>query len=220
MSESMSIDCKADLRASSHLGSKRQLWHSTINYLTIPQEPGTFFLRPSNTRIKFRVIEMINSQLDFLLFKFGSISRIQNTYSKANFEKCFFSHPDQIVPLIIENCTSEASWPAGAKNWNLQFLLNILGKDRRMEIAQCDATVSFIDFVDYMGTDTALTDDNPPLIFETLVDGEHDCIIDNFNVPLLFTTSTDVKSRSGCHLIADSANDLLSEAADEGKGAS
>jgi hypothetical protein len=62
--------------------------------------------------------------------------------------------------------------------------------------------------VDYLDSASALEEDNPVYIFETLVDDHHEGILGNFHVPRFFTGLH--KTVRGCHLPGD-RGDLLSE---------
>jgi hypothetical protein len=62
--------------------------------------------------------------------------------------------------------------------WSLDALADLLKLDRRLEVPQTDATVSMREYLSYLNSDGVKHDDDPVLIFETLIDGEHDCIID------------------------------------------
>lgn len=71
-----------------------------------------------------------------------------------------------------------------------------------------DCTVSLGEYVAYLDSASALSDDNPVYIFETLVDGHHDELLRHFHVPRFFTGLNNTVR--GCHLPGDSG-DLLSE---------
>lgn len=64
------------------------------------------------------------------------------------------------------------------------------------------------EYVDYLDSDCARGDDNPVYIFETLVDGHHDRLIESFHVPRFFTGLR--STVRGCHVPGDKG-DLLSE---------
>jgi hypothetical protein len=70
--------------------------------------------------------------------------------------------------------------------------------------------VSLGEYIAYLDSARALSDDNPVYIFETLVDGDHtgDHLIQNFHVPRFFTGLHNTVR--GCHLPGD-RGDLLSE---------
>jgi hypothetical protein len=97
----------------------------------------------------------------------------------------------------------------------MDSLVDILGKDRRLEVAKEDATVSVQDYVNYLNSEGATTDDDPVLIFETLIDGEHDCMIDRFSIPPCLWGGSENEPRTGCHASVD-RSDLLSAAGNNG----
>lgn len=68
--------------------------------------------------------------------------------------------------------------------------------------------MSLGEYSEYLTSDSALEDDNPVYIFETLVDGDHEQIIRNFEVPKFFTGLSN--TARGCHVPGDTG-DLLSE---------
>jgi hypothetical protein len=115
---------------------------------------------------------------------------------------------------MISGCTLAAPWPAGSLHWDIDVLESVIGRNRRFEAKDANATVKFGDFIDYMRQCTSAQtegDDNPVYIWETLVDGIHDDIINNFVVPTYF---------SSCYIrgihAADDEMDLLSDAGIDG----
>ena len=71
-----------------------------------------------------------------------------------------------------------------------------------------DCTVGLGEYISYLDSSSALEEDNPVYIFETLVDTHHDRILEKFRVPRFFTGLHN--TARGCHLPGD-RGDLLSE---------
>jgi histone arginine demethylase JMJD6 len=200
------------LIASTELGTFRQLFSDDDEV-----KPKTFELRPNGTRSQMGLANMLQTKdMQSLLHnEHQQPHRIDNfATSSTTFNKTYPSDRD-FVPLVITNC-DDGGTTRPKMEWALPTLTNILGKSRRLEVAQEDATVSLQEYLSYLGSTGVQSDDNPVLIFETLVDGEHDCIIDRFSIPRPFWGGPGRgEARSGCHTAAD-RSDLLSAAGDNG----
>lgn len=201
-----------DIIGSKTKGSKRQLFHTGNDDCNLDD----FFLRPSENR---NVMGFANTIGD--MQSFGNtiadhtsslIMRLDNSCNADNF-KYTSEYSYTSTPAVITNCTNDWVWPANGNNWSIENLRNLLGSEKRFEVAQCDATVSLDNFFGYMESVEAALDDNPVYVFETLVDGEHDDIINKFQIPHFFTNMT--SNRSGCHTPGDTS-DLLSAAGENG----
>ena len=197
-----------DLLASRVRGTARQLFGN----VDCEFDSDEFFIRPTKTRTQAKLANLMGDLPSFSLLCINDlIARISTTYSAEDFRNQFIIPQ---LPVLIDHCTDAAVWPAGP-HWNPVSLVSILGKDRRVEVKDANATVSLGDFVDYMDAQADLSlhqaDDNPAYIWETLVDGTHDDIISKFTVPQYFTCG----GVGGIHDPRDSF-DLLSCAGENG----
>lgn len=200
--------CDGDLQASKVKGSYRQLFQRETSKSGSCQED--FSIRSSDLRSNLDIAKKLSERKNILTSIVGNIRKIgphtqSDCFDNLNTLPCI----DSLAPVIIEGCTSDNQWPAGIDHWSPLSLVNLLGKDRRMEVAGLDVTVSLGSYYDYMQSSVCSHDDDPVYIFETLVDGEHDEIINSFKVPSYFTES------SGCHRPIDHL-DLLSASDDDG----
>jgi hypothetical protein len=178
-----------DLTASRAKGSARQLFRAGDRKEGEENEED-FLLRPNATRREAKLARKIQAEMPFLSDCSGQrdIQRMELAdINSDKFEKSHLSDPDKTAPVLITKSTLEFQWPAGGKHWSPDALGESLGRDTRLEVALLDATASLGDYIDYMKSDEAKTDDNPVYVFETLVEGEHDRLISKFQVPTVFT---------------------------------
>jgi hypothetical protein len=203
--------CDSTLRASRVLGSFRQLWSDDEEW-----KAPDFVLRPESTRSTAGLAAALESDEMRLIIDNTNNSPdcIDNHVSSASFQKDYPTDAS-FVPLAIEGCVEDGGIIRSSTEWTMDFLVDILGKDRRLEVPQTDATVSVQDYIEYLNSDGVKTDDNPVLIFETLIDGEHDCIIDRFSIPPCLWGGSEDEPRTGSHASIDHS-DLLSAAGNDG----
>jgi hypothetical protein len=213
MPEFSDVDA-GNLKASRVVGSVRQLF--CVNPDDVTPEDRDFLLRPSETRYQAGLAMKIE---EFNVPRCACDCEVQRVdmqlTSSADFKRDFLSNPSLAQPALISQSTLDFEWPAGLEHWSPIALCegDVLGCEKRLEVAQTDATVSLGEYVAYMNSTGAAGDDNPVYVFETLVEGEHDAIISKFVVPRLFTDlSADL---AGCHTPGDTA-DLLSAAGEDG----
>lgn len=186
-----------ELRASRVLGSERQLWNDCEEDL-----PDTYILRPSDTRSQYEYAKTLSSDSVQCVLNahHGSVPRINGNMTCEEFQ-ALYPTEDTFVPLLATGCCD--------CEWLISSLTNILGHERRLEVAQADATVSVQEYVNYLESDEVKSDDNPVLIFETLVTGEHDCVIDRYAIPPAFcgmSMSDPTKPQKSKSLQKNSAN--------------
>jgi hypothetical protein len=208
-SSSSSSGCSI-LRASRVLGSFRQLWSDDEE----PKAPE-YVLRSESTRSIAGLAAVLETDEMRLILE-NTNNRpdcIDNRVPSACFQKEYPTDAS-LVPLVIEGC-EDGGIIRPSTEWTMDSLVDILGKDRRLEVARADATVSVQDYVTYLNSEGVKTDDDPVLIFETLIDGEHDCIIDRFSIPRCLWGGSENEPRTGCHAAVDHS-DLLSAAGDDG----
>ena len=202
--------------ASRELGSLRQLWSDDSD--NDEEKPKTFVLRPESTRSIAGLAHSLQTLDMKCILEKGHKEplRIDATVTNSDTFSTTFPSERDFIPLIVTNCDDGGSIRPKTE-WALQSLTKILGRRRRLEVAQADATVSVQEYLDYLSSDGVQSDDEPVLIFETLVDGDHDCIIDRYNVPRPFWggPSSMGEARSGCHVSTD-RGDLLSVSGDDG----
>jgi hypothetical protein len=205
-----SASSASSLRASRVLGSFRQLWSDDEE----PKAPE-YVLRPESTRSIAGLAAALDSEeMRRILDNTNNHhDRIDNHVSSACFQK-EYPTDTSLVPLVIEGC-EDGGIIRPSTEWTMESLVDILGKDRRLEVAHADATVSVQEYVKYLNSEGAKTDDDPVLIFETLVDGEHDCIIDRFSIPPCLWGGSEHEPRTGCHASVDHS-DILSAAGNGG----
>jgi hypothetical protein len=207
---SSSSSGSSSLRASRVLGSFRQLWSDD-------DEPkaSDYVLRPESTRdVAGLAAELDTDKMRKILANSNKIPDIiDNHVSSECFQKEYPTDAS-LVPLVIEGC-EDGGVIRPSTEWTMDSLVDILGKDRRLEVAKEDATVSVQEYVNYLNSDGVMRDDDPVLIFETLVDGEHDCIIDRFSIPPCLWGGSEYEPRTGCHASVDHS-DLLSAAGNDG----
>jgi hypothetical protein len=205
------------LRASRVLGSFRQLWSDDDddNDNDEPKAPD-YVLRPESTRDVGALAAALDSdEMQRILDNTHQIPDcIGHDVSSACFQKEYPTDAS-LVPLVIEGCAEDGGIIRPSTEWTMDSLVDILGKDRRLEVAKEDATVSVQEYMNYLNSDGVKTDDDPVLIFETLIDGEHDCIIDRFSIPPCLWGGSENEPRTGCHASVD-RSDLLSAAGNDG----
>jgi hypothetical protein len=199
-----------NLCASRVLGSFRQLW-------TDDEEPKApeYVLRPESTRSIAGLAAVLDSdEMRLILDNTNNTPDcIDSHVSSSRFNEEYPTDAS-FVPLIIEGC-EDGGVIRPSTEWTMDSLVDLLGKDRRLEVAQADATVSVQEYINYLKSEGCKTDDDPVLIFETLIDGEHDCIIDRFSIPNCLWGGFENEPRTGCHASGDHS-DLLSAAGDDG----
>lgn len=201
-----------NIKASRVKGSVRQLFQVDKQKQSDEED---FLLRPNETRFNAGLAKKLKS-MDVASSSLGKldIERVSMpTVDKVKFRKTFLSNPATAHPVVLTNSTVDFAWPAGEKHWSPDALESLLGSERRMEVAQTDSTVSLGDYIAYMKSRECAEEDNPVYVFETLVSGEHDNVIDKFNVPRPFSDLS--PTAAGCHIPGDTA-DLLSEAGEDG----
>ena len=206
-----------DLYASRSQGTARQLFGGQFLNEGDPEE---FLIRPKFSR---HVAHIATAMGDLMSFADKSIvTAVENiTIDRLAESDCSideFQHRFQVPgnqkPAMISGCTLAAPWPAGSLHWDIDVLESVIGRNRRFEAKDANATVKFGDFIDYMRQCTSAQtegDDNPVYIWETLVDGIHDDIINNFVVPKYFSSCC----IRGIHA-ADDEMDLFSDAGIDG----
>ena len=202
----------SSLRASRVLGSFRQLWSDDEDdELKAPD----YELRPESTRDVAGLAAALDSdEMQRILANTNQIPDcISHHVSSACFQKLYPTDAS-LVPLLIKGC-EDGGIIRPSTEWTMESLVDILGKDRRLEVAKEDATVSVQEYLNYLNSDGAKRDDDPVLIFETLIDGEHDCIIDRYSIPPCLWGGSESEPRTGCHASVD-RSDLLSAAGNDG----
>lgn len=205
-------DKTAVLWASRVLGSVRQLWSDDET-----PKAKSYELRPELTRSQHGLADLLATKdvTGLLEAVHQEPMHITSEWDNVMFDGRFRTDAD-FVPLLLEGC-ADGGIVSPKTQWNLAELVKILGSRRRLEVAQADATVSVHDFVTYLTAPNTANDDDPVLVFETLVDDEHDCMINRFSIPPAFwggggknKNGTLIKRhRTGCHAKADTS-DLLS----------
>jgi hypothetical protein len=203
------------LRGSRVLGSFRQLFSGEDEILG-EVKADDYELRPPVSRSRAGLAALLGSdQMKAILDNTNdSVRRIGLGFTAARFSQ-EYPNAASFVPLILVGC-EDGGVARPAMVWTLDALADLLHRERRLEVPQTDATVSMQEYLSYLASDGVKTDDDPVLIFETLVDGEHDCIIDRFSIPPAFWGGRKSGApRTGCHSSAD-YGDLLSAASDDG----
>lgn len=197
-------DDGGDLKASLVKGSIRQLFRVEDNSTgktslsdaiekQTQQDEKDYYIRPNSTRCDAGLADKLcagerNVMQGCCDHGKMVIERVNMlTINTAEFKRTFLSSPSTSKPVLVVSSTSDFAWPAGATQWSPDSLQTLLGAERRIEVAQTDSTVGLADYVSYMKSEAVKKDDNPVYVFETLVDGEHDDLIDKFCVPKLFT---------------------------------
>jgi histone arginine demethylase JMJD6 len=219
--------------ASKHKGTARQLWSDDSSPNTdTPLTPAPDYpLRLAGTRRKGNLCEILerlaymerfggdsNTDGEIACFTEDVVRITAEGTSKETFDR---DYKRQRTPALISGCTDR--WPcpcadtdpANYQYWSPDNLLAALHGSTRVEVAMQDATVSLQDFVDYMRSDGARTDDSPVYVFETLVKKEHKTLLDMFRIPEFFTTLSE-KDAVGCHKPGD-LDDLLSGVSCDGQ---
>mmetsp|Transcript_22791 Transcript_22791/g.33772 ORF Transcript_22791/g.33772 Transcript_22791/m.33772 type:complete len:379 (-) Transcript_22791:56-1192(-) len=211
-SSSSSNNSSTSLRASRVLGSFRQLWSDDDDD---EQKSPSYVLRPESTRDVAGLAAALDSdEMQRILANTNQIPDcISHNVSSACFQKDYPTDAS-LVPLVIKGC-EDGGIIRPSTEWTMDSLVDILGKDRRLEVAKEDATVSVQEYVNYLNSDGVKKDDDPVLIFETLIDGEHDCMIDRYSIPPCLWGGSENKPRTGCHASVD-RSDLLSAAGNDG----
>lgn len=197
-----------DLLASRTLGTERQLFSAGRSSSVDSNE---FPLRLNSTRrskdLKFKLKDILSQE------SYPNSTFLNGCFILVDSEKILKRNFNFDVPSLIsklKNIVHESSF-----SWDPAGLMNLMSKERRLEIAHSDATVSFESFVNYLNSNEALSDDNPCYVFETLVDGDHDDLISKFRVPYYFTDMNEKNSSGLLHTPGDTA-DLFSELSENG----
>ena len=216
------------LCASRRLGSTRQLWSD----LDADEDmPDSYVLREDSTRSEQGFAALFNNEkmITLLNASHGKLPRVNClTTNSSDFTK-FYPSEKEFVPVVLDGAApigapiaeaSKISQTHGLE-WTIDSLTAVMDPERRLEVAQQDATVSLREYMLYLSSYGCKNDDNPVMIFETLVDGEHDDLINQYQIPaplcgLEYDNADENKPyRSGCHRIGDKC-DLLSACGLEG----
>ncbi|KAJ1436895.1 hypothetical protein B484DRAFT_244799 [Ochromonadaceae sp. CCMP2298] len=155
------------LRASRVLGSFRQLF-SDEDEISGEAKEDDFELRPESSRSEAGLAALLGSEevRAVLGDTNDSVRRVGLSYTSAQFSQDYPSG-DSFVPLVLVGC-EDGGVARPRMVWTLDNFADLLRRERRLEVAGTDATVSLAEYLSYLASEGVKTDDDPALIFETL----------------------------------------------------